>query len=94
MSGDEFVLLIYGSDSTEKIQREIDRIYQEMLKKELEVPDGTRYPVRFSAGYVYYESHNSSLHNLMKQADRAMYQVKQQGKAGFIKYDHGTGNIL
>lgn len=87
LSGDEFALLIYGADSKAELKEEVLRIYQEMMKKTIQTPDGIEYPVRLSAGYVFYPQQVQNFDELMHYADNAMYRVKRKSKANFMEYD-------
>lgn len=87
LSGDEFAFLIYGAESKEELEEEMQRIYHEMLKKTIKTPDGADYPVRLSAGYVFYPQQVQSFEKLMHYADNAMYRVKRKNKANFMEYD-------
>lgn len=86
LSGDEFALLLYGAETKTELEHEIQRIYNEMLHKTIKNPEGEDYPVRLSAGYVFYSQQVQSFDELMLFADEAMYQVKRKNKASFMEY--------
>lgn len=87
LSGDEFVLVLYGCENTEEAEGFLHRIEARMREKILRLPDGKEYPVRMSAGYVFYPEHGTDYHELLRMADQAMYQAKRSGKCRFVRYE-------
>lgn len=86
LSGDEFVLLIYGADSKEELKGYLDDLYARIQETELIMPDGSHVAVSLSGGYVYYPEHTGSSRELLKLADDAMYLVKKSTKGKFAGY--------
>jgi diguanylate cyclase (GGDEF)-like protein/PAS domain S-box-containing protein len=76
--GDEFMLLAPGTDSksASKIAERI-RAQVEVYKMKLE---GEEVGITVSAGIVSYPAHASSVSELVKKADDAMYSAKRGGK--------------
>jgi len=76
--GDEFMLLAPGTDSESagKIAERI-RAQVEVYKMQLE---GEEVGITVSAGIVSYPTHASSVSELVKKADDAMYSAKRGGK--------------
>lgn len=87
LSGDEFVLVLYGCENAEEAEGFLHRIEARMREKILRLPDGKEYPVRMSAGYVFYPEHGTDYHELLRMADQAMYQAKRSGKCRFVRYE-------
>jgi len=86
LSGDEFVLFLYG-DSREELQDYIDRTHEQMLKTEAELLGGERLQVRMSGGYLFYPEYDVGYSRMLRLADQAMYRAKKAGKAEFLPYD-------
>lgn len=86
LSGDEFVLFIYGAGSQEEIEGYLDCLYTRIQKTELIMPDGTPVKVSLSGGYVFYPECTGSSRELLRLADETMYLVKKSTKGKFAKY--------
>ncbi|MGP1628634.1 MAG: sensor domain-containing protein [Giesbergeria sp.] len=83
LGGDEFAVYVHASDSTaaENVAR---RILQEML-----LPfslDGMSFSIQCSIGVALYPQDGASLDELIKQADSAMYRVKERGRGNYGFY--------
>lgn len=83
LGGDEFVLLIQeaNQDGAEICAR---RIINE-LKKPFSI-DEINFTVTCSIGIALYPSDGTSMDDLIKNADSAMYHVKERGRSGFRFY--------
>lgn len=86
LSGDEFVLVIYGADSQEEIEEYLNSLYIMLQGTKLVVPDGERIQVSLSGGYLFYPECSGSSRELLKLADETMYLVKKSTKGKFIRY--------
>ena len=86
LSGDEFVLVIYGAKSQQEIEDCLDCLYSHMKKSDLVMPDGEHVAVSLSGGYLYYPEHTGTSQELLKLADKAMYKVKKSTKGKFGRY--------
>lgn len=86
LSGDEFVLFLYGAESQAELKQYIREIDKRMRECSLTLPDGGAYPVRVSAGYVFFPECKENFSELIRFADRAMYQVKHGSRGGFCAY--------
>lgn len=86
LSGDEFVLVIYGAESQQEIEGYLECLYDRIQKTELAMPDGKRIKVSVSGGYLYYPEHSGSSQELLKLADETMYKIKKSTKGKFAKY--------
>lgn len=84
LGGDEFVLYLHEC-SREHSGGVAKRILAEMLKPFL--LDGMGFSVQCSIGVAHYPEHGTSLDELIKQADTAMYQVKESGRGSFGFYE-------
>ncbi|MCA1977604.1 MAG: EAL domain-containing protein [Thiobacillus sp.] len=83
LGGDEFALLVAGVDSDEAVR------LAQRLKAALREPfsiQGIPLQVGASIGIALYPEHGDTSHDLLRAADVAMYQAKQNG-AGIDVYD-------
>jgi len=72
MGGDEFVVLIERPESREKVAELASR-----LKRTVE--DTT--PIRISSGIAVFPEAGSTAHDVLREADAAMYQAKRSSRA-------------
>lgn len=83
LGGDEFVLVLNGfTGNAETAVGNIERVC-EKIRAELEEPyrlNGFEYSGTQSIGVTVFHNHNSSLEELITQADMAMYRAKEGGK--------------
>lgn len=89
LSGDEFVLVIYGADSRQEIEGYLEKLYAVIQETELVMPDGERVKVSLSGGYLFYPEQTGSSRELLKLADETMYLVKKSTKGKFAGYRAG-----
>jgi len=83
LGGDEFAAYVHASDTTtaENVAR---RMLQEMLQ-----PfslDAMSFSIQCSIGVALYPQDGASLDELIKQADSAMYRVKERGRGNYGFY--------
>ncbi|MHB8126543.1 MAG: diguanylate cyclase domain-containing protein [Desulfitobacteriaceae bacterium] len=87
MGGDEFVLILENIKSIDEIkiicQRIIDSISDPIRLNE----DGMKAIVTSSIGVSILPFDDSTAEDLIKNADKAMYIAKNEGKNGFVFYD-------
>ena len=84
LGGDEFVVYLDKCDAV-PASKVAKRILHEM-----DQPfnlDGMGFSVQCSIGIAQYPEHGKSLDDLIKQADTAMYRVKEAGKGSFRFYE-------
>ncbi|REL27309.1 EAL domain-containing protein [Thalassotalea euphylliae] len=82
--GDEFVILLTEMHCMEDIEGVINRIYRQF--NEAFYLDGKETYVTCSIGASIYPFNGTTAEELLKQADIAMYQTKQQGRNGYAFY--------
>ena len=88
--GDEFVILVedlgwQGEDARSKVLSIADKILD--MGNNVDIVEGVEYELEVSGGIVLFSSGNASSHDILKQADLAMYRVKTSGRKGFCFYD-------
>ncbi len=83
--GDEFTLIIPGLSDTKELE--------EIAKKILEVMqnpfiiNGYKFHITCSIGITVFPTDGSNLQTLLRNADTAMYKVKESGKNNYLFYD-------
>ncbi len=86
-SGDEFYILMYGYDSKELIEIELEKLKAEFSNSSIVAPNGTNIKVRISAGISYYPNDATDYNGLISCADYALYETKNQLKGEFKNFD-------
>jgi len=85
LGGDEFTVILHNITQADDAGLVADKILQD-LKQPFWL-DGHRVEVSASIGIAIYPTHTEqTVDTLLKQADRAMYQAKNQGKGQFCYY--------
>jgi diguanylate cyclase (GGDEF)-like protein len=75
LGGDEFGLVVPGAGA-EDVTAIAERLRRGLIERGLQ----TGYPVSATLGVAVYPDHGSTLHDLLRVADRAMYGAKADGK--------------
>ncbi len=86
LSGDEFVIMLYGADDTNALEQAILQLAADYQKAYISTPDQQNHPVTISAGYAFYPQQSLNIKEILSFADQAMYTVKRTGKGQFGKY--------
>lgn len=87
MSGDEFILLFYGYDSSDEIREKVAALYKAIREIEFVLPNGDNMGLSASGGVAWYPEDSGELSELMKYADFAMYQVKRSKKGEYREFE-------
>ncbi|MFT3815041.1 MAG: EAL domain-containing protein [Acidovorax sp.] len=83
LGGDEFVIYLHGCDA-DVAEAVAHRVLESMLRPL--VLDGMGFSVGCSIGMALYPQDGQTLDELIKQADTAMYRVKERGRGNFGFY--------
>lgn len=86
LGGDEFAILLWRSESEDAYQ--VARKINEQL---LKLVERKKWPVTFSIGLITYETVPESVHEMVEEADKLMYQAKKQGKNAIVRKVKSTG---
>ncbi|MDT8406200.1 MAG: EAL domain-containing protein [Methylococcales bacterium] len=84
LGGDEFVILLRHLDSAASATRLVDNILNK-LRRPIEIKDTTLTP-EASIGVAVFPDHALNAEELVQNADAAMYEVKQQGRNGYLMF--------
>ncbi len=87
ISGDEFLILIYGYDDRETIWQYIKQLYQQIGKEDFILPNGVDKGISASGGVAWYPKDSTNLSDLMRFSDFAMYCVKKREKGCVSEFD-------
>ena len=82
--GDEFIILLPDTSSDEAILL-ADRLYQAIAKEPV-ILNGQTTNITVSIGIATYPSHASTIDELMKRSDEALYWVKSHGRNRFMLF--------
>lgn len=85
LGGDEFVLLLLGLASTDECAQAIERLLAAIVKPVL--LDEHAIAVSASIGVALFPQDDSDADTLLRHADQAMYQAKQEGKNRYRIFD-------
>ena len=90
--GDEFALLLNDIESFEQCEQTIQRIHHTLAQPY--IIDGYPHKITASSGFTLYPSDEGDIDTLLRHADHAMYQAKQEGRNRYHlfdpKHDHET----
>ena len=92
LSGDEFMLLLYGYDSREAVREELEKLRAALQDSASILPSGSELRISISGGVAWYPEDSTDFNTLKKYADFAMYQVKHSRKGEMKEFDIGMYN--
>ena len=87
ISGDEFNLLFYGYESQEEIRTAIGELQKMIEARIIRLPNGQELHISISGGISWYPEDSTSLGEMRKHADFAMYQIKKKQKGKIGEFD-------
>lgn len=87
MSGDEFLMFIYGYSDKDEIRSLVRDVHKNLQDSYVTVPGGADIRIRASAGIAWYPDDATFLDELIKYADFAMYQIKGSKKGAIKEFD-------
>lgn len=85
LGGDEYVIVLKDVKDGADVSKYLDRIFSE-FGKPINLAE-MKLHITLSAGAVIYPSDGTNFDDLLKNADIAMYQVKNKGKNNYIFFD-------
>ena len=87
IGGDEFVSFAMGVTSEEKVREITVRLNEDLVAKAKELMgDDMSIPLGTSIGAIFVPRYGNDYVSLLKLADKALYNVKKNGKHGFELY--------
>ena len=92
ISGDEFLLFLYGYESQDAIRKVLADLTEALHHQSIPLPSGQLLHISISGGIAWYPEDGTQLDTLKKYADFAMYQVKHSRKGALGEFDLGSYN--
>ncbi len=92
IGGDEFTILLEGVKNKTNILHSVKKVFK-VLEEPIEIDSHTFYPTA-SMGIAVYPDDGNTIHDLMKNADNAMYHIKNNGKNHFKFYTKTITEIM
>ena len=83
IGGDEFAMYLHGGDA--KVAEQVARRLLDVMLRPFTL-DGMGFSIQCSIGLALFPQDGGTLDELIKQADTAMYQVKERGRGSFGFY--------
>ena len=72
LSGDEFMLLLYGYDSRDAVREELEKLRAALQDSASILPSGSELHISISGGVAWYPEDSTDFNTLKKYADFAM----------------------
>lgn len=85
LGGDEFIILLKGENNKEKIIYVVKNIFVKF--KEGIYHDGVNYKLKASVGICNYPDYGENMAQILKNADIAMYNIKNNGGNNYCTFD-------
>ncbi len=87
VSGDEFLILLYGYNSKEEIYKILNKEIRFNPATVLKLPSGEEHTIRMSMGIAWAPENSDVITELIKYADFAMYIIKHNTKGDIGEFD-------
>ena len=87
ISGDEFYAFVYGYDTKEEVEQQILVLKQGISSVYITLPGDVKQAIQASGGLAWYPKDSTSMEELFKYADYAMYEVKKSKKGEIREFD-------
>ena len=92
LSGDEFIVLLYGYDDRDALRADLLRLQQAIAGYSAVLPSGDTMRIAISGGVAWYPEDSTDYLTLKRYADFALYQVKRMRKGEIFEFDIGAYN--
>lgn len=90
ISGDEFLVFLYGYQTQEAVLENIAQIQRVLSLQSISLPDASVQKICISAGIACYPQDSTDANELVRYADFAMYQGKRATKGCFTRFEKST----
>ena len=85
-SGDEFCMMVYGCQSREEIEGQMDAFYEKIRQNQIALSDTETRTISASSGFAWTGDAGSDIAELLGRADEALYVVKRDTKGVYGGY--------
>lgn len=85
-SGDEFCMMVYGCQSREEIEGQMDAFYEKIRQNQIALSDNETRTISASSGFAWTGDAGSDIAELLGRADEALYVVKRDTKGVYGGY--------
>lgn len=89
-SGDEYAIYLHGFDSQEEARTLIHHQFKVNETYSLTTPDGSAHRVRCSSGIAWYPQDSTSISDLLRLSDFAMYEAKNTRKGTIFEFSNDS----
>jgi diguanylate cyclase (GGDEF)-like protein len=95
LGGDEFIIVVTSEEEIEAFEALADRIVKVMHDKLIINNHETHeFIISTSVGISIYPDHGSDIKTLMKHADIALYEAKEEGRNSYCLFDNGMNELV
>lgn len=85
-SGDEFCIFIYNYQSKNSIIEQLNILWSYFDQEIIKLPDHSSRVIKVSGGFVCGSGAQNDIEDLMRKADKALYDAKNHYKGHFVEY--------
>jgi|TARA_R110002033_G_scaffold138808_5_gene177952 diguanylate cyclase (GGDEF)-like protein len=86
LSGDEFLVSILSSDSESEIRIICEKIIEDFANAEIQINEEATLKKTICIGYDKFNTKHSSLDQIIKNTDTALYEAKNKGRSSFLAF--------
>ncbi|MGB5918143.1 GGDEF domain-containing protein [Arcobacter sp.] len=87
LSGDEFLVSILSSDSESEIKIICEKIIEDFANAEIQINEEATLKKTICIGYDKFNTKHSSLDQIIKNTDTALYEAKNKGRSSFLAFN-------
>ncbi|RXJ82567.1 GGDEF domain-containing protein [Arcobacter sp. F2176] len=86
LSGDEFLVSILSSDNENEIRVICEKIIEDFANVEIQINEKATLKKTICIGYDKFNTKHSSLDQIIKNTDTALYEAKNKGRSSFLAF--------
>jgi diguanylate cyclase (GGDEF)-like protein len=86
LSGDEFLVSILSSDNESEIRVICEKIIEDFANVEIQINEEASLKKTICIGYDKFNTKHSSLDQIIKNTDTALYEAKNKGRSSFLAF--------
>ncbi|ADG93273.1 diguanylate cyclase [Arcobacter nitrofigilis DSM 7299] len=86
LSGDEFLVSILSSDNESEVRVICENIIQDFANAEIQINEEATLKKTICIGYDKFNTKDSSLDQIIKNTDTALYEAKNKGRSSFLAF--------